>query len=103
MFRATMLMIAATMVLATVAARADEYDDALAVFKAADSATAITGSVSATAGTIGASATASATKNDAATTDAAYTDGMAVFTVAEGGLMYEASVADQKFSYKPKK
>jgi hypothetical protein len=51
-----MLMIAATMLLATVAARADEYDDALAVFKAADSATAITGSVSATAGTTGASA-----------------------------------------------
>ena len=66
-------------------------------------AIAITASVSATAGTTGASATASATKNDAATTDAAYTDGMAVFTVAKGGLMYEASVAGQKFSYKPKK
>jgi hypothetical protein len=25
---------------------------------------------------------------------------MAVFTVAKGGLMYEASVAGQKFSYK---
>jgi len=66
-------------------------------------AIAITASVSATAGTTGASATASATKNDAATTEAAYTDGMAVFTVAKGGLMYEASVAGQKFSYKPKK
>ena len=50
----------------------------------------------------GASATASATKHDAATTGA-YTVGMAVFTVAKGGLMYEASVAGQKFSYKPRK
>ena len=66
-------------------------------------ATAITANVSATAGTTGASATASATKNDAATTNAAYNDGMAVFTLAKGGLMYEASVAGQKFSYKPRK
>jgi len=26
---------------------------------------------------------------------------MAVFTVAKGGLMYEASIAGQKFKYKP--
>ena len=72
-------------------------------FAATAQATAITANVSATAGTTGASATASATKNDAATTNAAYNDGMAVFTVAKGGLMYEASVAGQKFSYKPRK
>ena len=29
-----------------------------------------------------------------------YHKGMAVFTVAKGGLMYEASVSGQKFSYK---
>jgi hypothetical protein len=28
---------------------------------------------------------------------------MAVFTIAKGGLMYEASIGGQKFSYKPKK
>jgi hypothetical protein len=28
---------------------------------------------------------------------------MATFTVAKGGLMYEASIGGQKFSYKPKK
>ena len=72
-------------------------------FAATAQATAITANVSATAGTTGASATASATKNEAATTNAAYNDGMAVFTVAKGGLMYEASVAGQKFSYKPRK
>ena len=34
---------------------------------------------------------------------AKYHKGMAVFTHAKGGLMYEASVAGQKFSYKPLK
>lgn len=33
--------------------------------------------------------------------DAAYNDGVAIFTMAKGGLMYEASVGGQKFSYKP--
>ncbi len=33
--------------------------------------------------------------------DAAYNDGVAIFTVAKGGLMYEASVGGQKFSFKP--
>ena len=32
-----------------------------------------------------------------------YHKGMAVFTVAKGGLMYEASIGGQKFRYKPKK
>jgi lipid-binding SYLF domain-containing protein len=66
-------------------------------------ATALTAGVSASAGSTGASATASATKNDAATTDAAYSNGMAIFTITKGGLMYEASIAGQKFNYKPKK
>lgn len=30
-----------------------------------------------------------------------YTSGMAVFTVAKGGLMYEASLGGQKFNYSP--
>jgi len=46
--------------------------------------------VSAVAVTLGASA------------DANYDDGVAVFTIAEGGLMYEASVGGQKFKYKAK-
>jgi hypothetical protein len=29
-----------------------------------------------------------------------YNKGMAVFTIAKGGLMYEASIGGQKFSYK---
>ena len=35
-------------------------------------------------------------------TDAAYNNGVAIFTIAKGGLMYEASVGGQKFSYDPK-
>ncbi len=46
--------------------------------------------VSAVAVTLGASA------------DADYDSGVAVFTIAEGGLMYEASVGGQKFKYHAK-
>ncbi len=33
--------------------------------------------------------------------NAKYSHGVAIFTIARGGLMYEASVGGQKFSYKP--
>ena len=46
--------------------------------------------VSAVAITLGASA------------DANYDGGVAVFTIADGGLMYEASIGGQKFKYKAK-
>lgn len=36
-----------------------------------------------------------------ASANAKYTDGVAVFTMAEAGLMYEASIGGQKFSYRP--
>ncbi|MBS1108839.1 MAG: hypothetical protein H6Q88_831 [Anaeromyxobacteraceae bacterium] len=36
-----------------------------------------------------------------ASADAAYKDGVAVFTLSKGGAMAEASVGGQKFSYKP--
>jgi len=35
-----------------------------------------------------------------ASADANYNGGVAVFTIADGGLMYEASVGGQKFNYK---
>lgn len=34
--------------------------------------------------------------------NASYTDGVAVFTMDEAGLMFEASIGGQKFSYQPK-
>ena len=36
-----------------------------------------------------------------AATDADYSDGVAVFTMPKGGLMYEASIGGQKFSFDP--
>jgi lipid-binding SYLF domain-containing protein len=36
-----------------------------------------------------------------AAANAAYQNGVAVFTATKGGLMYEASVGGQKFGYKP--
>ncbi|HTV51821.1 MAG TPA: lipid-binding SYLF domain-containing protein [Steroidobacteraceae bacterium] len=65
-------------------------------------AVAITASASATAGTEGSDAAAGATQHDARTLGH-YQDGIAVFTLAKGGLMYQAAVAGQKFSYKPEK
>jgi hypothetical protein len=36
-----------------------------------------------------------------AAADLAYRNGVAIVTMAKGGLMYEASVGGQKFSFKP--
>ena len=71
-------------------------------FGAGASVVAITAGASAGAGTTGSSAGASAGKKDA-TTAGRYYRGMATFTVAKGGLMYEASIGGQKFKYKPVK
>ena len=70
-------------------------------FGAEASAVAITAGANAKANTAGSSAGASATKNKAATAGG-YHKGMATFTVAKGGLMYEASIGGQKFNYKHK-
>jgi lipid-binding SYLF domain-containing protein len=71
-------------------------------FGAQATAVAITAGASAEANTGGgASAGASGGKNDASTVSGGYRKGMAVFTVAKGGLMYEASIGGQKFSYEP--
>jgi len=64
-------------------------------------AVAITAGASASAGTSGTSAGASGNKKDA-TTAGGYFEGIAVFTIAKGGLMYEATVGGQKVSYKPR-
>jgi lipid-binding SYLF domain-containing protein len=63
-------------------------------------AVAITASVEASATTgVGATATASGSQEDAATVGG-YHHGIAVFTLAKGGAMYEAAVAGQKFTYR---
>ncbi|MFQ5994680.1 MAG: hypothetical protein ACE5K1_06265 [Acidiferrobacterales bacterium] len=49
-----------------------------------------------------AQATANAVKEGGAA-DAAYSEGVAIFSMATGGLMGEASIGGQKFKYKPAK
>ena len=71
-------------------------------FGAEASAVAITAAAGAKGSTAGSSAGASGGKNDAKTVGK-YNKGMATFTVAKGGLMYEASVGGQKFKYTPRK
>lgn len=65
-----------------------EYKEALDWFKTGN--LAFSAQASAVAVTAGASA------------DAKYDRGVAVFTMTRGGLMFEASIGGQKFSYEPK-
>jgi lipid-binding SYLF domain-containing protein len=68
-------------------------------FAAGASAIAITAGANASVGTDGATSGASGTDMNA-TTAGVWSDGMAVFTIAKGGLMYAATIAGQRFSYK---
>ncbi len=80
----------------------DEFTSGSFEFGAQANAVVITAGASASASTAGSSAGASAGKNDASTVGKYY-KGMAVFTVAKGGLMYEASIGGQEYKYTPKK
>ena len=69
-------------------------------FSAQATAVAITAGISAAANTGGgASAGVSGGSNNASTVSAGYRKGMAIFTIAKGGLMYEAVLGGQKYSY----
>ena len=78
----------------------DAFKSGHFTFGAQANAVAITAGANAQTTTGGTGAGASATPEHA-TTAGAYQQGMAVFTVAKGGLMYEASIGGQRFSYKP--
>ena len=78
----------------------DQFTSGNFEFGAGFNAIAITASAGATAASSGAGASASGTKEHASTA-ASFYKGVAIFTVAKGGLMYEASVNGQKFSYEP--
>ena len=78
----------------------DEFTGGNFEFSADATAVAITAAATASASSTGRSAGASGGKKDA-TTKGSYHKGMATFTVAKGGLMFEAALAGQKFSYTP--
>ncbi len=80
----------------------DEFESGSYEFGAGVSAVAVTAGASASAGTTGATAGASGGKKDATTASGGYLKGVAVFTIAKGGLMYTATVAGQKFKYTPR-
>src|SRR6476660_2146649 len=79
----------------------DQFTSGNFEFGAGVGAVAIKSGASGSVGTTGATASASSgSGKSGAGTTANYRKGMAVFTIAKGGLMYEASVSGQKFSYK---
>jgi lipid-binding SYLF domain-containing protein len=77
----------------------DEFESGKFEFAAGASAVAVTTGASASVGTNRASSGASSGKNDA-TTNGNYQTGMAVFTVAKGGLMFAADISGERFTYK---
>jgi len=79
----------------------DEFTSGDFAFDATASAVAITAGAQATTGTTGGSAGMSAGPKSGAQVGLGYTKGMAVFTQAIGGLMYEAAIGGQKFSFEP--
>jgi len=82
----------------------DEFTGGNFEFGAEASAVAVTAGASARATTAGSSAGASGGQHDATTkAPPDFYKGMATFTIAKGGLMYEASIGGQKFTYTPRR
>jgi lipid-binding SYLF domain-containing protein len=77
----------------------DQFQSGSFEFSAGASAIAVTAGANASVGTNGVTSGASGGKRDA-NTEGHYNAGMAVFTIAKGGLMYAAALAGQKFTYK---
>jgi lipid-binding SYLF domain-containing protein len=80
----------------------DDFTSGEFEFGAQATAVAITASAQAQAGT-GATTAGASVGKDAGKQAADYQNGMAVFTYAKGGLMYEASIGGQRFKFKPAK
>jgi lipid-binding SYLF domain-containing protein len=76
----------------------DEFETGKFEFAAGASAVAVTAGASASVGTDRASSGASGGQHNA-TTHGDYQTGMAVFTIAKGGLMFSADISGEKFAY----
>ncbi len=68
-------------------------------FGAEAQAVVLTAAAGASANTSGSSTSASGGKNNAVTGGSGYYKGMATFTITKGGLMYEATIGGQNFSF----
>jgi lipid-binding SYLF domain-containing protein len=80
----------------------DQFTTGNFEFGAQAQAVAITAGASVATTTTGTSASASVSPHDQRNVAAQPYQGMTTFTVAKGGLMYEASIGGQKFNYKKK-
>jgi hypothetical protein len=80
----------------------DKFTGCKFEFDASASAVAVTASAQASAGTQGASAAAGA-GNPNTGAAAGYVNGMQTFTMAEGGLMYAATIGGQKYNFDARK
>lgn len=78
----------------------EEFESGNFEFGADANVVAVTAGAGAHAATNGTGSGSSAGTKDA-TTKGEYYKGMAVFSIAKGGLMFEASIAGQKFTYTP--
>ena len=78
----------------------DEFTRGSYEFDAGAGAIAVTASADATASTQGTGASASAGGQSGTAAPTSYHKGLAVFTIGTGGLMYEATIAGQKYSFK---
>lgn len=80
----------------------DKFTSGKFEFAASASAIAVQSTAGATTGTEGSGASASGSKTgEKHTANAEHQDGILVFTMAKGGLMYAATIAGQKYSYEP--
>ena len=79
----------------------DEFTSGSFEFDAGAGAVAVTASADASAGTQGAGASASPGGGSGAASGHQYHKGSLVFTISTGGLMYEATIAGQRYSFKP--
>lgn len=79
----------------------DDFTSGNFEFDATASAVAITAAVQAKAGTEGTTAGVSAGPATGKQAPSEYRKGMAIFIHTKGGLMYEASVGGQKFTFSP--
>lgn len=79
----------------------DRFTSGSFEFGAEASAVALTLGANAKAGTTGTSAGGNEARSEDTKSVGQWTADMAVFTLVKGGLMYEATIAGQKFSYAP--
>ena len=79
----------------------DDFTDGSFEFDAQASAVAVTASAQASSGTQGSQASVAAASSGELSGDETYYNGMRVFTMTVGGLMYQATIAGQRYNFRP--